>query len=129
MTPALTGVDPSDMILDGLSGALPGIRFGWDMPDGLQAKTLLTLDPGAMPTPASQYMTLTFSCYAFQADGTADTPTAMRMFRQCARWLLAHRKTGPLVDASLQAGPTINHDTRLGVDYAYGAVLLTVAAR
>ncbi|KAA8828316.1 hypothetical protein [Bifidobacterium tissieri] len=129
MTPSLIGVDPSDMILDGLADAFPGIAFGWDMPAGQRRKTFLTLDPGSMPTPVSQYMTLTLSCYAPQADGTADMQAASGMFRDCARWLIARRTTGPLIDASLQSGPVDAHDTRLGVDYAYGAILLTVTAR
>lgn len=129
MTPSLLGVDPSDMLFALIDAALPGAVVGWDMPAGDGPKCLLTLSPGACPTPVTQRMTMTLSCYAPQPDGSCDWPTAAGMFTTAVRALLSQRRTWPLVDASIQSGPIRQHDGRLGVDYAYGAVLLTVAAR
>ncbi|NEG90655.1 hypothetical protein [Bifidobacterium aerophilum] len=128
MTPALIGIDPSDMLLGLLSEALPDASVGWDMPEGPGPKCMPTLSPGSSTTPVTQRMTLTLSCYAPQADGSCDWPEAARMFTKAVRAVLAGRKRHPLVDAALQAGPVRQHDARLDVDYAYGAVLLTVAA-
>lgn len=128
MTTQFLGVDPSDMLLGLLAAGRPGVAFGWDMPEGAGPKCFLTLSPGTCPTPVTQRMTVTLSCYTAQADGSCDWPAAASLFTGAARLLLANRKRWPLVDASLQSGPIRQHDARLHVDYAYGALLLDVAA-
>ncbi|RSX53026.1 hypothetical protein [Bifidobacterium samirii] len=129
MTPSLIGIDPSDMIADLLTAGLPHAAVGWDMPPGGGPRVFLTLSPGAMPTPVTQRMTLTLSCYASQPDGSCDWRTARTLFADAVRRLLAACRTYPIVDAAVQSGPIRQHDTALHTDYAYGAVLLTVAAR
>ena len=123
----LVGADPSAPILDGLSSLL-GVPVGWDMPTGTGRRVRLTLSPGAMGTPVTQRMSLTVSCYADQPDGSCDWDAAAAMFRACASWVLAHAKAWPLVSAELMAGPIQQHDVELGVDYAYGSLMLDVAA-
>lgn len=129
MTPSFPGADPSDMLFRLLSAALPGVDVGWDMPSGDGPKCLIILSPGACPTPVTQHMTVSLSCYATQPDGSCDWVAAAGMFSDGVRALLSHRKTWPLVDAAIQSGPIRRHDGQLGIDYAYGEVLLTVATR
>lgn len=128
MEPRLTGVDPGGMIFDLLVQSDQSTEFGWDMPTAGGRRCFLTLSAGSNPTPVSQRWTLTLSCYAPQTDGSCDWPQASRMYAECVRRILANRKRWPLIDAERQSGPIRQHDAKLGVDYAYGAILLTATA-
>ena len=124
------GRDPSTLILDGLSQAIPEAAVGWDAPaSSTTPRVRLALDRASYPTPISQYMRLRASVYTPQADGrTCDWPKALALSETICRWMLDNRHTRPLIDASIESGPLQTHDDDLRQDFAYTVILLTVEA-
>lgn len=124
------GRDPSGLILDGLTQAIPEAAIGWDMPaSSTMPRVRLALDRAAYPTAVSQYMRLRASVYAPQGDGrTCDWPKALALSETICRWLLDNRRKRPLIDASVESGPLQTHDDDLRQDFAYTVILLTVEA-
>lgn len=126
MSMRLLTADPSAIVIATIQSALDGVPVGYDMPPG-NRKLFLTLGAGAQPTAATQRWTLTISAYSHDDAGVTDHTDAQQLWRLAAQAMLDHRLDWPLCDAAIQSGPMDNHDANLGVDYVYGALLLTVA--
>ena len=125
MSLGLLSADPSALVYDTISTTVPDIPIGYDMPPG-DVKLYLTLSAGAQPTMLTQIWTLTLSAYASDGHGVHDHATAQSVWAKAVRAMLAARHTRPLCDVQVQSGPMTNHDTRLDIDYVYGALMLTV---
>lgn len=126
MTPRLLSADPSSVVIEVIQNALGDVPVGYDMPSG-RRKLFLTLAAGAQPTVATQRWTLTVSAYSHSESGILDHSNAQGLWRKAVQAMFDHRHAAPLCDAAIQSGPMDNHDANLGVDYVYGALLLTVA--
>ncbi|MCR1995730.1 hypothetical protein [Bifidobacterium animalis] len=126
MTLRLLSADPSAVVLDAIQTAMGDVPAGYDMPPGGR-KLFLTLSAGAQPTAATQRWTLTISAYSHTESGIMAHADAQALWRKAVLAVIEHRYDEPLCDAAIQSGPMENHDAKLGVDYVYGALMLTIA--
>ncbi len=128
------GRDPSGLILDGLTQAIPEAAIGWTCPPRRPCRACASRStaPPIRRRSAREYMRLRASVYApARTNGRgirlAQSPGARR--EPSARWLLDNRRKRPLIDASVESEDrSRHHDDDLRQDFAYTVILLTVEA-
>lgn len=124
----LIGIDPSDLLYEGLSEAFPDVTFAWDMPEAADPACLMALEPGRYPTMITQTVMLRLTVIKRNPDGSGDWATASDLTRRILGWLRDHATDSPLCGVEVESGPLRTMDARLRCETAYTTVSLTVRA-